>query len=76
MRSITGTVVKNKMDKSIVVKVDSLKKHPKYNKNYRVSKRFVAHDPENTFNVGDTVTIYEHRPISKTKRWTVVKPSL
>ncbi|KKR07795.1 MAG: 30S ribosomal protein S17, small subunit ribosomal protein S17 [Candidatus Peregrinibacteria bacterium GW2011_GWE2_39_6] len=75
MRSKTGTVVASKNDKTIVVQVDSYKTHPKYKKRYRVSKKFHAHDAQNTHNVGDTVTIYESRPISKLKRWTIEKPA-
>ena len=60
--------------KTIVVEVHSYKEHPKYKKRYRVSKKFHAHDEENKGQVGETVTIYETRPISKLKRWTLSKP--
>ncbi len=72
MRTITGTVVSNKMDKTIVVSVDTYKSHPKYHKKYKVTKKFYAHDEKNAHNIGDVVTIQESRPLSKLKRWTVV----
>ena len=74
MRFKKGTVTSDKMDKTIVVTVHNYKTHPKYKKRYRVSKKFYAHDPGNTFKMGDTVTIYETRPLSKSKRWTVEEP--
>lgn len=73
MRTKRGTVTSNKMDKTIVVAVHSYKIHPKYKKRYRVSKKYYAHDPENIYKVGDAVTIYETRPLSKLKRWTVAR---
>lgn len=73
MRSKTGIIVTAK-DKTIVVQVDSYQTHEKYQKRYRVSKKFHAHDPENKHKVGETVTIYETRPLSKLKRWTIIKP--
>lgn len=72
MRTITGTVVSNKMDKTIVVSVDTYKSHEKYHKKYKVTKKFYAHDENNTCNIGDVVTISESRPLSKLKRWSVV----
>lgn len=71
MRTITGTVTSNKMDKTIVVSVDTKKSHPKYHKEYKVTKKFYAHDEENKYQVGDVVTITESRPLSKLKRWEV-----
>lgn len=70
MRSKKGVVTSAKMDKTIVVTVHSYKTHPKYKKRYRVSKKYYAHDEAKQFKVGDTVTIYETRPLSKLKRWT------
>ncbi len=64
----------NKMEKTLVVKVTSKRAHPKYKKLVSSSKKFYAHDPENKYQVGDKVTIYETRPLSKLKRWTVVPP--
>lgn len=75
MRSKTGTVVSSKSEKTIVIRVDEYRTHTKYKKRYLVSNKFHAHDPENTFKEGDEVTIYETRPLSKLKRWTVVQPS-
>jgi len=69
MRTITGKVVSNKMDKTIVVSVDTKKSHPKYHKEFKVTKKFYAHDEENQCNIGDVVTISESRPLSKNKRW-------
>lgn len=76
MRTKTGTIVSDKMEKTITVEVVSYKTHPKYKKRYQVSKKFYAHDPEEKHNMGETVTIYETRPLSKTKRWTVIAPEL
>lgn len=66
-----GIVVSDKMDKTIVVKVDTLKTHPKYLKQYRSSKKYKVHDEENGHKVGDVVTFQECRPISKDKRHTL-----
>lgn len=74
MRTKKGIVTSDKMDKTRVVTVHSYKVHPKYKKKYRVSKKYYADDPKNTYKLGDEVTIYETRPLSKLKRWTVVKP--
>jgi small subunit ribosomal protein S17 len=71
-RTFQGIVVSDKMDKTVVVRVDRTKVHPKYKKRYRVSKRFKVHDPENKCKVGDKVTIVECRPLSKEKRWKVL----
>ncbi len=75
MRSKKGTVTSAKMDKTIVVTVHSYKTHPKYKKKYRVSKKFYAHDEANKFKEGEEVTIYETKPLSKLKRWTVDAPN-
>lgn len=73
MRTKTGIITSNKMQKTLVVTVTSDIKHPKYNKNYKKSKKFYAHCDDNTkFNIGDEVTIAETRPTSKLKRWEVV----
>jgi small subunit ribosomal protein S17 len=60
------------MTKTVVVKVDRVKVHPKYQKRYTVSKRYKAHDEKNEYKVGDKVIIEECRPLSKEKRWRVV----
>jgi len=75
MKTKTGIVISAKMDKTIVVRVDSKKAHPKYKKLVSSSKKFYAHDPEKKFHEGDMVTIYETRPLSKLKRWTVIAPT-
>lgn len=74
MRTKKGIVTSDKMDKTRVVTVHSYKVHPKYRKRYRVSSKYYAHDPMNTYKMGDEITIYETRPLSKLKRWTVIKP--
>ena len=68
-----GVVVSSAMDKTIVVKVDTIKAHPKYKKVVRRSVKFKAQDPENQANVGDVVRIEETRPLSKTKNWRLVE---
>ena len=73
-----GRVVSNKMDKTIVVVVETLKKHRIYKRTYKQTKRFHAHDEENVCQIGDIVRIEESRPLSKLKRWRlveIVKPS-
>ncbi len=68
-----GTVVSDKMDKTVVVEIVTLKTHPKYKKQYKSSKKYKAHDEENKFKIGDKVAIIESRPYSKDKRWTAVE---
>ncbi len=68
----TGVVSSSKMDKTITVVVERRLKHPIYGKYVMKSKKFTAHDEENTCNVGDTVRIMETRPLSKNKRWRLV----
>lgn len=72
-RERVGVVVSNKMDKSIVVAVKRKVKHPIYGKFVNKTTRFVAHDTENTCNIGDTVKIMETRPLSKTKNWRLIE---
>ncbi|MDB4939984.1 MAG: ribosomal protein [Candidatus Doudnabacteria bacterium] len=69
----TGVVVSDKMDKTVVVQIDQMKRHPKYKKSYKVSKKFKAHDENNEFHIGDKVEIEETRPISKDKHFKVLK---
>ena len=71
-RILKGVVVSDKMQKTAVVEVLRLKKHPKYKKYFKVSKRFKAHNPEDQYHIGDKVLIKEARPMSKEKRWIVV----
>jgi small subunit ribosomal protein S17 len=68
-----GTVVSDKMDKTIVVKVETRMPHPLYGKIVRRSKKYAAHDEENQCSIGDMVRIMETRPISRTKRWRLVE---
>ena len=68
-----GTVVSNKMDKTVIVAVETLVKHPKFSKYIKRTKKFFAHDNENSCNVGDKVKIQETRPLSKNKRWRVIE---
>lgn len=74
MRTKTGVIVSSKMNKTLVVRVDTKRSHPKYKKLVRTSKKFYAHDPDGKYREGDKVTIYECRPLSKLKRWTVIPP--
>ena len=69
----TGVVVSNKMDKTIAVQVERRLMHPIYGKFVKRSKKFFAHDEENTCNIGDKVRIMETRPLSKKKRWRLVE---
>lgn len=71
-RTFTGTVVSVGMDKTIVVKVDRVKNHPKYHKQYVQSKKYHVHATNGAHKVGDTVMFVECRPLSKTKRWRIV----
>ena len=73
MKTIIGTVISNKMDKTIVVSVDTSKTHQKYHKKFKVTKKFYAHDEENACKIGDRVTITESRPLSKLKRWSLAQ---
>ncbi len=72
-RERVGVVVSNSMEKSIVITVKQKVKHPIYGKFVNKTSRFMAHDEENTCNVGDTVKISETRPLSKSKRWRLVE---
>ncbi|MEN8227339.1 MAG: 30S ribosomal protein S17 [Bacteroidota bacterium] len=72
-RERVGVVVSNSMEKSIVITVKQKVKHPIYGKFVNKTSRFMAHDEENSCNVGDTVKISETRPLSKSKRWRLVE---
>ena len=72
-KSKVGSVVSSKMNKSIVVSVERLVRHPLYGKYFRKTSKFMAHDEENQCQVGDTVKIVETRPLSKLKRWRLVE---
>ena len=71
-RELKGVIVSDKMTKTVVVEILRLKKHPKYQKYFKVTKRYKAHNPENQFHTGDKVIIKETRPLSKDKRWIVI----
>lgn len=68
-----GKVVSNKMDKTIVVAIESLVRHPLYGKTVKQTKKFKAHDEENACQIGDIVKVMETRPLSKDKRWRLVE---
>ncbi len=70
---LTGTVVSDKMDKTVVVRVERTTRHPLYGKVVRTHKKYHAHDEENACNEGDMVRIIESRPMSKRKRWVVIE---
>lgn len=71
-RVLIGDVVSDKMTKTVVVSVVRVKRHPIYKKQYKVTKRYKAHDEKGEYKVGDRVSIEETRPISKDKRWKVI----
>ena len=73
VRTLTGKVVSDKMDKSIVVLIERRVQHPLYGTAIRRSTKLHAHDENNVAKIGDVVTIKESRPISKTKAWTLVE---
>lgn len=74
-RRLEGVVVSDKMEKTVTVRVDRVKTHPKYLKQYKVSKRYAAHEEKGEAQIGDQVVIEESRPLSKTKRWRVISVS-
>ena len=71
-REFVGTVVSDKMQKTIVVKIDRVKTHPKYGKQFIASTRYKVHDEKNEYKVGDKVVFVECRPLSRDKRWRVI----
>ena len=73
VRTVTGKVTSNKMDKTITVLVERKVKHPLYGKYINQSNKFHAHDEKNEINEGDVVQITEHKPISKSKSWVLTK---
>jgi small subunit ribosomal protein S17 len=72
-REIVGKVVSDKMQKTIVVAVESRHPHPRYGKIIKSTNKFKAHDEENSAHIGDTVRIVESRPLSKDKRWSLLE---
>ena len=71
-RVLQGTVVSDKMEKTVVVRVDRRVSHPIYKKTIQKSKKYSAHDEESRFKIGDKIQIIESAPISKTKKWKVL----
>jgi small subunit ribosomal protein S17 len=72
-RRMSGQVVSDKMEKTVVVQVTTSKRHSVYNKIMRTAKKYLAHDEESTAHEGDWVTIEESRPLSRRKRWRVIE---
>jgi small subunit ribosomal protein S17 len=72
-QQITGIVVSNKMDKTVVVKVEIRKRHPKYHKSYTISQKYKAHDANNEYQIGDKVMIESIKPMSREKMFQVIK---
>jgi len=72
IRKFQGVVISDRMDKTIVVKVENLKMHEVYKKQYKQSKNFKVHDEKNEYKIGDVVVFEECRPLSKDKRWRVI----
>lgn len=73
MRKLRGIVVSDKMQKTRIVAIETMKQHSRYKKYYKVTKRFKAHDENNEYKTGDKVTISETKPMSKDKRWVIVE---
>ena len=71
-KKLTGSVTSDKMQKTVVVRVESVTEHPKYKRRYKVHKKYKAHDENKEYKVGDTVVIEETTPISKDKKWKVI----
>lgn len=72
-RILRGTVTSDKMTKTVVVEVSSVKEHPIYKKKYKVTTKFKAHDESSQYHIGDLVEITESRPLSRTKRWVATR---
>ncbi|WP_418791428.1 30S ribosomal protein S17 [Phosphitispora sp. TUW77] len=68
-----GKVISDKMDKSVVIAIETLNRHPLYGKIVKSTKKFQAHDEENACRIGDKVRVMETRPLSKNKRWRVIE---
>lgn len=71
-RILKGTIVSDKMQKTVVVEISRMKKHPKYKKYFKVTRRFKAHDETNQYHIGDKVLMQETKPMSKDKRWKII----
>lgn len=76
MRTKKGVITSTKQAKTLVATVTVYKRHPKYLKRYKISKKFHIDNPENKkFEEGETIEFYESRPLSRLKRWTIIKPN-
>jgi len=73
MRTLSGVIVSDKMDKTRIISVERLKKHVRYEKYYKVTKRLKVHDEKNEYKTGDKVLVRECRPFSKEKRWVIIE---
>lgn len=73
IKELTGVVVSDKMNKTVVVEVSVVRAHPLYRKRFTTKKKYYVHNEDNTVGVWDTVTFRETRPLSKLKRWNVVE---
>jgi len=71
-RQLTGKITSDKMTKTVVVRVERVKEHPKYRKRYKVHEKYKAHDEKGEYHIGDEVIIEECKPISKDKKWRVL----
>ncbi|MFZ2390426.1 MAG: 30S ribosomal protein S17 [Minisyncoccales bacterium] len=71
-KELTGKIVSDKMQKTVVVEVERIKEHPKYKRRYKVHKKYKAHTETGEFKMGDKVVIRETKPVSKDKKWEVV----
>ena len=72
-KQLKGTIISDKMAKTVVVRVERIKEHPKYKRRFKLHKNYKAHVEDNQYKQGDTVLIEETKPISKDKKWIVVK---
>ena len=72
-KQLVGEIISNKMQKTVVVRVGRIKEHPKYKKRYKLHKKYQAHIEKGEYGVGDKVLIEECRPLSKKKKWRVLK---
>ena len=72
INKLQGTIVSDKMEKTVVVEVERVKEHPRYKKRYKEHKKYKAHDEKREYKMGDKVIIEECRPLSKDKRWRVI----
>jgi len=71
-KQLKGIVISDKMQKTVVIEVERIKKHPKYKRRYKVHKKYKAHDEKEEYKIGDKVIIQECRPMSRDKRWRVI----